>query len=96
MTLHDQFTFTDAGEAVEEALVTWLPVTLAGATATIHGQHHRLTLTIEAPAGAQFALAAIVNHRKDETDAATLHRLSFTIPPAPTSEARIRMEISAR
>ena len=95
LTLHDRFTFTDAGEAVEEALITWLPVTLAGATATIHGQHHRLTLTIAAPAEAHFALTTITRHRKDEADATTLHRLSFTIPPATSSEARIRMEINA-
>jgi len=95
LLLHDQFTFTDAGEEVEEALVTWLPVTLAGATATIHGQRHHLTLTIEAPAEAQFALTEIAGQATDDT-AATLHRLHFTIPPAATSVARIQMALSAR
>jgi hypothetical protein len=96
LLLHDQFTFTGAGEEVEEALITWLPVTLAGATATIHGQRHHLTLTIEAPAEAQFALTEIAGQATDDTAAATLHRLHFTIPPAATSEARIQMAISAR
>ncbi|HEY8599253.1 MAG TPA: heparinase II/III family protein, partial [Thermomicrobiales bacterium] len=94
--LHDRFAFTGAGEEVEEALVTWLPVTLAGATATIHGQRHDLTLTIEAPTGAQFAITAIAHEGKGDTDVAILHRLGFTIPPATSSEARIRMMLRAR
>lgn len=93
LLLHDQFTFADAGATVEEALVTWLPVTLAGATAAVHGQRHRLTLTIEAPAGAQFALTEIARPATDDTAAAILHRLNFTLPPATNSAAHIRMAL---
>ncbi len=95
LLLHDQFTFTDTGEAVEEALVTWLPVTLAGTTATIHGQRHRLTLTIEAPTGAQFTLTEIAHAKNSDEIPTVLHRLSFTVPRAAMSTARVRMAIGS-
>ena len=94
--LHDTFTFTDEGYVVEEALLTWLPTTIGGATATIHGSRHTLRLTIEQPTGAHFALESLERESAANNAPRTLQRLTFSLPAAPTSEARVRMELSTR
>lgn len=93
--LHDQFAFTGAGEEIEEALVTWLPVTVRGAVATVRGQRHQLTLMIEAPADAHFALDQLARGSAASEAPAILQRLRFILPRAATVEARVRMVITS-
>ncbi len=95
-TLHDRFTSAGAGEPVEEVLVAWLPITLVGATAIIHGQTHDLALTIEQPVGATFTLDTLTRKAAGDAPSANLNRLRFTIPRAATSEARVRMTLLPR
>lgn len=91
--LKDTFRFTDGGEEVEEALLTWLPVEVAGATATILGRHHRLRLTIEHPDNVQFAVEALEQESRANHKPAVLKRLRIVVPPAPLIEVSMRMVV---
>jgi hypothetical protein len=93
--LRDTFRFSGEGGEVEEALLTWLPVESTGATATITGRQHRLRLTIEQPAGAQFALDTLERESRANHKPELLKRLRFVISPAPTIEVRVRMEVES-
>jgi hypothetical protein len=89
--LTDVFEFTAAPQQVEEVFVTWGEVVAHGPTAAIHCGVHTLRLAIEEPAGARFAVESLaeacrVNHREG-----VLKRLTFVIPAAAESLARIRM-----
>lgn len=91
--LKDMFRFTDEGEEVEEALLTWLPVEVAGATATIQGRCHRLRLTIEHPGDVQFAVEALEQESRANHKPAVLNRLRFVLPPASVIEVSVRMAV---
>ncbi|MFN8517166.1 MAG: heparinase II/III family protein [Chloroflexia bacterium] len=91
--LKDVFRFTDEGEEVEEALVTWLPVEVAGATATIQGRRHRLQLTIEQPDNVQFTVERLEQESRANHKPAVLNRLRFVLPPTPLIEVSVRMVV---
>ena len=93
--LHDIFRFADADHAVEEALLTWLPTVIAGASATISGQRHALRLTIERPVGAHFVLESLERESRANHQTAVLQRLSFAMAAASAIEVRVRMAIVA-
>ena len=91
--LTDTFEFTGAGQQIEEAFVTWGEVVAHGPTAAIHCGKHTLRLAIEEPAGARFAVESLeeacrTNHREG-----ILKRLTFVVPPAAQSQARVRMAV---
>lgn len=90
--LEDSFSFAKPGE-VEEAFVTWCQVKVDGATATLTGEKRQLRLTIEAPAGASFQVEALEEQSKANSMHGVLRRLSFSLPLAAESTARVRMEI---
>jgi hypothetical protein len=91
--LRDLFQFEGEPQEIEEALVTWKDVEVDGAAAIVRGQRHLLRLTIEEPVGAQFHL----EHMEDESRAnhkeGVLKRLSFRLPIALETQARIRMAV---
>lgn len=89
----DRFAFADAGAAIEEAFVSWLPTEIAGDTATVRGERHALRLTIEQPTGAAFTLETIDPPRNDDRPATPLNRLAFAVPPAPAATVRVRLDI---
>jgi hypothetical protein len=91
--LTDAFEFSDAGQPVEEAFVTWGEVVAHGPTAAIHCGQHTLRLAIEAPAGARFAVESLAEACRANQREGILKRLTFIIPPAAQSAARVRMEI---
>ncbi len=67
--LDDHFVFDGERLAVEEGLVTWLPVKVEGAQAQIQGACSTLELTVEEPAGAVFKTQSLeedcqANHRE--------------------------------
>jgi len=80
--LEDHFRFSGRGVAVEEGFVTWMPVTVRGATATIRGEKSVLRLRVTEPQGAKFRL------EEKELDSKTLpgkekgmlRRLSVALP----------------
>jgi hypothetical protein len=91
--LWDDFRFSGDPVAVEEALISWHDVEVDGATALLRGQRHALRLTIEAPAGARFALEQLAEQSAANAKPGILKRLRFVLPAASEAEARVRMEI---
>lgn len=78
---------------VEEALITWLPVEVKGATALIRGERHALHLTIEQPAGATFACEEMRDACRANQKEGLLRRITFMVPAAARMSAMVRMEI---
>lgn len=91
--LHDRFQFSSGAHRVEEAFVTWLPCTIEGASAHIHGQHHTLLLTIEQPQDAQFHLEILAEQSKANQCPQTLKRLSIALPAESTVDVCLRMTL---
>lgn len=91
--LQDDFTFSGIPCEVEEALITWLDVELAGATAVVRGQRHSLRLTIEAPAGARFKLERLEEECRANNREGVLKRLSFILPADAHMHARVHMQV---
>ena len=97
--LQDEFRFdqgTNGGPGeVEEALITWLPVDVDGGTALLRGQRNAVRLVIEAPEGAQFQVEELKEQSEANAKPGILKRLSFVLPAASQSQARVRMEVVA-
>jgi hypothetical protein len=91
--LTDIFEFTDRGELVEEAFVTWGEVVAHGPTAAIHCGKHTLRLAIEEPAGARFAVESLAEACRANHREGVLKRLTFIVPAAAQAQARVRMEV---
>ena len=90
--LTDAFEF-DGAAPIEEAFITWGEVVAHGPTASVHCGKHTLRMAIEEPAGARFAVESLeeacrTNHREG-----ILKRLTFVVPPAAHSQARMRMVV---
>jgi hypothetical protein len=92
-TLQDTARFAGNPVEVEEALLTWLEVETVGATAVLHGQRHNLKLTIEAPPGAAFQVERLEEACAANAKPEVLKRLTFVLPAAAESQARVRAEI---
>ena len=91
--LTDAFEFAGAAQQIEEAFVTWGEVVAHGPTASVHCGKHTLRMAIEEPIGARFAVESLeeacrANHREG-----ILKRLTFVVPPAAQSQARVRMMV---
>ena len=91
--LRDSFLFDGAGEEIEEALITRLPVVVAGARATIRGRRHELILTIAAPTDARFAVTELARSGGADEQANPPYRLAFTTSRAAASEVVVRLAI---
>jgi hypothetical protein len=91
--LTDRFRFGQSPEEVEEALVTWLDVTVDGATAILRGQRHSLRLTIEEPSEASFEAERLEQQSRENAKPRVLMRLWFRLQVAATTQARVRMEV---
>ena len=91
--LCDTFRFAGDPQGVEEAFVTWLAVEVDGRRAVLHGERHDVRLTIEAPAGATFALERLEEASLANAKPGTLKRLSFDLAAASEMEARVRVEV---
>ncbi|MBI4553670.1 MAG: heparinase II/III family protein [Candidatus Latescibacteria bacterium] len=91
--LHDRFRFTGQPGVVEEALITWQEVEVAGETALIHGPRQTLRLVIESPAGVSFALERFEEQSRTNGKSAILKRLNIALPAAQDLQVRVRMEV---
>jgi hypothetical protein len=89
----DTFHFEGTTHEVEEAFVTWMDVETNGAKATVRGKRHALQLTIEQPANARFEVERLEEACKANNREGVLKRITFRLPAAPESQARIRMEV---
>jgi hypothetical protein len=82
--LADRFEFAGKGRSIQEAFVTWLPVTIRGRSAVIRGEKFELTLT-PADKAHRFSRAVIdIPPRNGNPEAAAngwkLKRLSIDLP----------------
>lgn len=91
--LQDTFAFTGEPAAVEEALLTWAEVAVDGPTAVVCGQHHRLQITIEEPAGGCFAVEALTELCQANAKPGVLKRLSVVLPLNSRPQFRARFQI---
>jgi len=91
--LTDTFAFSGSGEPVEEAFVTWGEVVAHGPTAAIGCGKHTLRLAIEEPAGARFAVESLAEACRANHREGILKRLTFVVPAAAQSEAKVRMMV---
>ncbi len=93
VTLTDEFEFDRAPQPVEEAFVTWGDVVAHGPTASIRCGQYALHMAIEAPVGARFAVEALAEACRANQREGVLKRLTFIVPPAAQSAARVKMMV---
>lgn len=93
--LEDEIVFAGIPVTVEEALITWHPVEVNGATALIRGERHSLRVTIEQPEGAIFELEELEEQSRANNKPEVLKRLRFVLPRGSAVQARVRMEVVA-
>jgi hypothetical protein len=74
--LEDRFQFSGKALEVEEAFVTWFPVSIDGAIAKVTGQNSELSINIIEPPDALFAVKTLVNECRANLRDGTLSRLS--------------------
>lgn len=91
--LEDAFTFADAGHQVEERLITWLPVSVDGATAVIRGQHHALRVTLVDPPGATLSLDSLHKESRVNDKADVVQRLRVSTVGDRDIRFRFRFDI---
>ena len=91
--LEDAFSFSENPLEVEEAFVTWFEVDARGATVVIHGQHHQLQLTLEAPAESRFEVEHLTEQCRANAKPGVLKRIRVALPVAGETQIRVRMEV---
>ena len=74
--LEDRFQFSGKALEVEEAFVTWFPVSIDGTTAKVTGQNSELSLSIIEPSDARFTVETLANECRANLREGTLSRLS--------------------
>ena len=84
VTLEDEFAFSGETMAIEEALVTWFPVRLAGGAAEIQGSHAVLKLEVVEPAGARFIAEDKTEVCRANQRIGNLTRLAIDLPQGAT------------
>ena len=84
VTLRDTFAFEGDPLAIEEAFVTWLPISAVGSQARITGPHAALDLAIVEPKGAAFEVQSLEADCRVNDFEETLSRLSVTLPEGAT------------
>jgi hypothetical protein len=80
LILEDDFAFSGAPLAIEEALVTWFPVKVSGGEAEILGSRASLNLQVIEPAGVQFTVEDRSEECRVNQREGHLTRLSLTLP----------------
>jgi hypothetical protein len=74
--LEDEFEFSGEAVDVEEAFVTWFPVSIDGATAKVMGQNSELSMSIIEPIGTMFAAKLLTDECRANLREGTLTRIS--------------------
>jgi hypothetical protein len=91
ISLEDKFQFSGKALEVEEAFVTWFPVSIDGATAKVRGKHSELSMNIIEPSDVTFALENLTNECRANLREGTLSRLSVCLAEGVR---RFEMQIS--
>ncbi len=77
--LEDEFEFSGKALDIEEAFVTWFPVSIDGATAKVMGQSSELSMNIIEPIGAVFAVELLTDECRVNLREGTLSRISVCL-----------------
>ena len=93
MLLSDSFAYSSTAIELEEAFISWLPITLEGNCAHIHGQRHSLKLSIQEPTGSHFQLEELSQASHENAKTEVLKRLSVQLPLG-TERFIMHMEIT--
>ncbi len=93
LQLEDTFTFSGEPAEVEEAFITWCEVEVQGGRVLIKGERHSLELSVEEPAGAQWAVERLDKECQANDKPGVLKRLALTFPATERQCVRIRMSI---
>lgn len=91
--LSDSFGYSSDTIDIEEALISWLPISVAGSTARIQGQRHSLQLQIQEPASAEFQLEELEQASRENAKPDILKRLSVQLPIG-SERFVVRMDIA--
>jgi len=89
--LEDEFQFSGKALEIEEAFVTWFPVSSAGAAAKVIGQNSELSMSIIEPSNARFTVETLTNECRANLKEGTLSRLSVCLAEGVQ---RFEMQIS--
>jgi hypothetical protein len=79
--LRDEFTLTGKPVEVEEAFVTWRPVSVRGGVARVRGEKAELVLKVVEPRGARWRVEEVSVRTAHSTEPSTLRRIAFVLPP---------------
>ncbi len=93
--MEDGFAFRGRPLPVEEALVTWLPVRVRGATAVVRGEKNVLTLRMIEPAGARFRLEEF-ELKTHGGEPGVLRRIAAELPAGSGGVFRVEGAVSRR
>lgn len=91
--LEDRFEFRGSPLEVEEAFVTWYPVSVDGSTARIMGKRNELSLMVLEPAGAKFTADLLTEDCRANQREQTLTRLAAYLP---TGSPRFVLQITVQ
>jgi hypothetical protein len=94
LTLSDTFSLTGSVGSVEEALMTWLDVRVAGSSAALVGESGTLDLEVVSPVGATFSLVALDQASVANAKSRVLKRLTVDVPPVPEATFTVRMRFT--
>lgn len=96
LIIEDQITFSNTGQHIEEAFVTWSDPIIDQSTATIIGEHHDVVLTIEAPAETKWEVESFDEDSEANKKKGVLKRLTFSVTAQTTIETKVRARIVSK
>ncbi len=89
ITLTDTFEFSNQGEEIEEALVTWLPVTIENNIATLHGKNGKVKIS---PSSGTFEIESLKEQCEANNRSGELSRIKLKLPAQPQTQITFTME----
>ncbi len=92
ITLTDTFEFSNQGEEIEEALVTWLPVTIENNIATLHGKNGKVKIS---PSSGTFEIESLKEQCEANNRSGELSRIKLKLPAQPQTQITFTMEYTS-
>lgn len=77
LQITDDFEFSNQGEEIEEALITWLPVTIENNNAIIKSDHGKIAIS---PSGGIFEVESLKKQCEENNRSGELSRIKLKIP----------------
>lgn len=89
LTITDEFEFSNQGEEIEEALITWLPVSIQGNSAIIESKEGKITIT---PSSGSFEVESLKKQCEENKRNGELSRIKLKLPA--NTKAQIEFTIT--